>query len=296
VSEYPQALIDHFGLEVTSICHCWRLTRQNSATLGFTDHDRKLFVDGTLFEPESGLSSSEARQSLGLSVDTVDVEGVLSSERITDEDIAFGLYDDAKVETYLVNWRRPEEFVRVKVATIGKITRRDGSFVAELESPTHQLDQPNGRYVTRKCDAELGDARCRVLLDQPAFNGLGEVEGFDAVEELRVSGLSGFEAGWFSFGTLTWTSGARTGRTERIVDHRREGDEVLLVLQTIVGPTVQAGDAFKVVAGCDHSFATCKAKFDNALNFRGFPHLPGNDAAYAYVSDGGNFDGGPVVP
>lgn len=296
MSEYPQAWIDHFGLEVTSICHCWRLTRKGGATLGFTDHDRKLFVDGTLFEPESGLSSSEARQSLGLSVDTVDVEGVLSSDRITDEDIAFGLYDGAKVETYLVNWRQPEQFARVKVATIGKITRRDGSFVAELESPTHQLDQLNGRYVTRKCDAELGDARCRVLLDQPAFNGLGEVEGFDAAEELRVSGLSGFEAGWFSFGTLTWTSGARTGQTERIVDHRRDGEQVMLVLQAIVGPIVQAGDAFKVVAGCDHSFATCKAKFDNALNFRGFPHLPGNDAAYAYVSDGGNFDGGPVVP
>ena len=56
------------------------------------------------------------------------------------------------------------------------------------------------------------------------------------------------------------------------------------------------GDTFSVVAGCDKKFATCKAKFANALNFRGFPHLPGNDAAYGYVVDGGQFDGGPVVP
>ena len=53
---------------------------------------------------------------------------------------------------------------------------------------------------------------------------------------------------------------------------------------------------FRHCAGCDKTFATCKAKFDNALNFRGFPHLPGNDAAYAYVVDGGVFDGGPLVP
>ena len=51
-----------------------------------------------------------------------------------------------------------------------------------------------------------------------------------------------------------------------------------------------------MTAGCDKSFATCKAKFDNAVNFRGFPHLPGNDAGYNYVTDGGVFDGGAVVP
>ena len=48
---------------------------------GYTDHDRALTVDGTTFEPETGFSASEARETLGLAVDTVDVEGALSSER-----------------------------------------------------------------------------------------------------------------------------------------------------------------------------------------------------------------------
>ena len=68
------------------------------------------------------------------------------------------------------------------------------------------------------------------------------------------------------------------------------------VLLPAVGPAIAAGDGFAVAAGCDKKFATCKAKFGNALNFRGFPHLPGNDAAYGYVADGGVFDGRPVVP
>lgn len=50
-----------------------------------------------------------------------------------------------------------------------------------------------------------------------------------------------------------------------------------------------------MVVGCDKRFETCKAKFSNTVNFRGFPHLPGNDAAYGYVNEGGNFDGGPIV-
>lgn len=292
----PPGLTDHLGRTVTSICHCWRLTRADGAVSGYTDHDRALVVDGTTFEPESGLSASEARASLGLAVDTVDVEGALSSERIRDTDIAAGLYDNAKVETFLVNWREPEHFALLRTATIGKITRSDQRFVAELESATHALDQPKGRYIGRSCDAELGDPRCGVALAQPQYSGSGTVTLHSTPDMLVVSGLAGFEPGWFTQGTLTWTSGGRAGRSEKVVDHRRDAAGVSLVLGTNPGGAVAAGDAFSIRAGCDKAFATCKVKFANALNFRGFPHLPGNDAGYAYVTEGGVFDGKPVVP
>lgn len=296
MTTYPAALAAHFARDVTTVSHCWRLTRRDGTVWGFTDHDRRLVVDGLTFEPETGLSASEARDSLGLAVDTVDVEGALSSQRISDEDIAAGLYDGAKVETLLVNWRRPADFAVIRTATIGKITRSDERFVAELESLVTALDQPNGRYVTRSCDAELGDARCGFLLDQPGFTAIGTVAAVGASDTLGVAGLEAYEAGWFSSGTLAWTSGARAGRAERVVAHRREGSTTSLVLLACIGPAVAPGDAFSIAAGCDKSFATCKVKFANALNFRGFPHLPGNDSAYSYVTDGGVFDGGPIVP
>ncbi len=296
MTSYPQALAEHFSREVTTVCNCWRLTRTDGDVSGYTDHDLPLAIDGTVFEPQSGFSASEARDTLGLAVDTVDVEGALSSDRIRDEDIAAGLYDGAKVETFLVNWRAPQDFALVRTATIGKMTRSDDSFVAELESLVHRLDQPNGRIVSRTCDADLGDARCRFDLDQPEFKADGEVEAVDSAGKIVVSGLGEFEGGWFSFGTLTWVSGARAGRVERIVDQRLASGDVVLVMQPRIGPPVEIGDSFTVLAGCDKRFATCKAKFANSVNFQGFPHLPGNDTAYSYVADGGNFDGGPVVP
>ena len=293
---YPEALAGHLGRAVTTVCHCWRLTRRDGEVTGYTDHDRVLTVNGSSFEPDSGFGASEARDSLGLSVDTVDIEGALSSERIADSDIAAGLYDGARVETFLVNWRAPEEFALIRTATIGKIVRRDDGFVAELESLTRALDQQNGRYVTRLCDAELGDARCTVLLGQPAFSGTGMVTEVGPADTIAASGLGAFEPGWFARGILTWTTGPREGRSERVVDHRLDGGIVAIVLQSSPVPAIRVGDAFSIVAGCDKSFPTCKAKFDNALNFRGFPHLPGNDMAYGYVADGGDFDGGPIVP
>lgn len=291
----PAGLADHLDRAVTSVCHCWRLTRKDGVVSGYTDHDRPLIFDGTAFEPETGLSASEARSSLGLAVDTVDVEGALSSDRIRNEDIAAGLYDNATVETFLVNWMSPGQFALLRTATVGKITRSDQRFIAELESATHALDQVRGRYVSRSCDAELGDQRCGVALNQPQLSGNGTVLAVAEPDMLTVSGLTGFAPGWFVHGTLTWTTGARAGRSERIVDHRRDGLGVTLILGSHSGSAAAPGDAFSVRAGCDKTFATCKAKFSNVLNFRGFPHLPGNDAGYAYVTEGGNFDGGPIV-
>lgn len=295
MSIYPPNLAGHIGREVTTVCHCWRLTRRDGTVSGFTDHDLPLTVDGTLFEPQTGFSASEARDTLGLAVDTVDVEGALSSDTIRDEDIAAGLYDSARVETLLVNWRAPGDFARLRSATIGKLTRGEGRFVAELESLMHTLDQSSGRYVTRACDAELGDARCGLSLDRPGFRASGTVLVVPGADAVTVAGLNGFADSWFTHGVLTWTSGARAGRVERVAAHRKGGDGVSLTLMPSVGPRIAAGDGFTVTAGCDKSFAACKAKFGNALNFRGFPHLPGNDAAYTYVAEGGAFDGGPLV-
>jgi uncharacterized phage protein (TIGR02218 family) len=296
VSVWPEPLQDHVQREVTTVCHCWRLTRADATVIGFTDHDRPLAVDGTAFEPESGLNASEARDTLGLAIDTVDVEGALSSERISDADIAAGLYDGATVETLLVNWRNPTDFVLLRKATVGKITRSDQGFVAELESIVHALDRPNGRYVSRSCDAELGDARCKVNLEVPGRMSAGVVVSVEMPGAFLVSGLDGFGQDWFTHGVLSWTSGPLAGRTARVEAHRKDAAGVRLTLRPDGAVAAAAGDSFTLTAGCDKKFSTCKAKFANPLNFRGFPHLPGNDAAYAYVTDGDTFDGGPLVP
>jgi uncharacterized phage protein (TIGR02218 family) len=140
----------------------------------------------------------------------------------------------------------------------------------------------------------LGDARCGIVTSGFGFNGVGAVLEVTGPAMLRVSGLDGFEAGWFALGVVSWTSGGLAGSTVPVVDHMRSAYGVRLVLPASAAmPAPGAG--FTIVAGCDKSFATCKAKFANAVNFRGFPHLPGNDAAYGYVSGQGRFDGSPIV-
>ncbi len=286
----------HLDGSATTLCHCWRVTLADATVLGFTDHDRALTVDGTAFAPQSGLSASEARAAEGLGVSTMEVAGALSSEAITEADIMDGRYDGASVATLLVNWADATQFAEIARATIAKVTRADGRFVAELESLARGLDQVYGRTVSRHCDASLGDARCGVALSGPEFTGSGVVTALDGAGAVRASGIGTYADGWFAGGRIVWTSGAKAGRSERVGDTRNQGGTTRISFWASTATPPGIGDTFDIVAGCDKSFATCKAKFANALNFRGFPHIPGNDAAYAYVSADGVFDGAPLVP
>lgn len=272
----------------TTLCFCWRLTRADGQTLGFTDHDRPLEFHGTLFEPQSGFSQSEAQSSLGLAVDTAEIEGALSSSRLSEQDVDAGLFDGAKVETFRADWRDPDSARLIRVSAIGKIIRRDGALVAELESLTRNLDRPAGRYLRRSCDAELGDRRCGVQLSMAAMSASGTVASWQGNATYAVTGLDGFSDGWFAAGILT-----ANGVSTRVTAHRRATAGVLISLDE--HRSLAAGAPFTILAGCDKSFATCGSKFANTVNFRGFPHLPGNDAAYGYVNDDGIFDGGAIV-
>jgi uncharacterized phage protein (TIGR02218 family) len=296
MSAIPETLSAHLAREATTVCHCWRLTRRDGATIGFTDHDRPLTVAGTTFQPQSGLSASEARETLGLAADAMEVEGALSSAEITAEDIAAGRYDGALVETLLVNWRDTAQAAVIRTARVGRITRDDSRFVAELDGAAVGLDRPAGRWFRRGCDAELGDARCGVDLTDPAFRGTGVVGAAIAADTLRIEGIDDFPAGWFAHGLLTATSGASAGATHRVLAHRIADGAHELVLWCDAAAAPGEGTAVTVTAGCDKRFATCKEKFANRLNFRGFPHLPGNDAAYGYATEGQVFDGAPLVP
>ena len=55
---------------------------------------------------------------------------------------------------------------------------------------------------------------------------------------------------------------------------------------------IDPGDAFAITAGCDKQFATCKAKFANGINFRGFPYMAGNDTVVSYPNSKQVMDGG----
>jgi uncharacterized phage protein (TIGR02218 family) len=285
----------HIASGQTTLAHCWRITRSDGVVMGFTDHDLALGFGGTVFSPAHGLDGSEVPGKLGGQVDTSEILGVLHAEAINEADILLGRYDGALVETWRVNWADVNQRVLLRRDTIGEIVREDGMFRAELRSAQQGLNATRGRVYHGLCDAELGDGRCGVGLDDDAFRGFAGVEAVEDPYRVVVSGLGGFAEGWFAFGRAAWSDGRRQGLRDGVISHRRSGTLDVLGFALPVGEWVAAGDMLVVTAGCDRRFATCQAKFANAVNFRGFPHIPGSDYVLRHPRSGDAMDGRAVV-
>ena len=282
----PAGLQAHLDTGATTLAWCWRLMRADGAIFGFTDHDRDIAFDSTTFEAASGFTSSDIRQSVGLSVDNLDVTGALRSDRLNEADLAGGLFDGAAVEIWRVNWAEPEQRLLMMAGSIGEVKRGEAAFTAELRGLAHRLDQQQGRTFQYACDATLGDARCGIDLGDPAYLGAGSVAAASSAHQFAASGLDAFAEGWFAGGLVTWTSGGNADRRMEVKRFVNAGGAARIELWRSMASAVASGDGFTVTAGCDKTFPTCKAKFANQLNFRGFPHMPGNSYVLAFPVSG----------
>ncbi len=286
------ALQAHLSSGATTLAWCWTITRGDGLIQGFTDHDRPLAFEGVTYDAVTGFTASEVQSQLNLAVDNLTVLGALSSASLNEADLAAGLYDDAAIEIWRVNWADTSQRVLMRKGHLGQVTRGRTAFQAEMRGLAHVLNQPVGRAYSYGCDAVLGDARCTVDLSDPAYSAAGAVAAVTDARRFTAAGLGGFADGWFAGGKLSWTSGANAGRAMEIKRHGVAASTVTLELWLEMSEAIAPGDAFTLTAGCDKQFSTCKAKFANAANFRGFPYMPGNDAVTSYPTQSQPLDGG----
>jgi uncharacterized phage protein (TIGR02218 family) len=290
VRTVPPALQEKLASGVTTLCRCWRIARRDGVVLGFTDHDEDVTLDGTLCRAGTGLTGSEVTARLGLSVDGSEISGALNDDSLSEADLAAGRYDAAAVELSLVDWSEPSLFVLLSKGTLGEVRREGAAFSAEMRGLADRLNEPSGRLYTATCSADLGDSRCAIDLSDPTFLGSGTVTVMNGTSSFLASGLDAFVDAWFTAGKLTWTGGANAGLAVEVKGHRLVADGVSLTLWQAMPEPIADGDTFSVTAGCDKRFETCRDRFDNVVNFRGFPHIPGNDfvTRYAIAGEPGN--------
>ncbi|WP_116133715.1 DUF2163 domain-containing protein [Tropicimonas sp. IMCC34043] len=287
-----QALHAHLATGATTVCRCWRLARRDGVTLGFTDHDEDLVIEGLNYRANTGFSARAFEQTTGLAVNNGEALGALSDVALADADITAGRYDGAEVRVWLVNWRDPAMRYVEFAGTIGEVVRRGDTFDAELRGLTEPLNQPQGRVFQSQCSALLGDRRCGVVMAAPGMSVEAVIDTCEGERVLGFSGLGSFQAGWFTRGRVELLSGAGRGLVGLVKADRSLGASRQVELWQSLRAGVAVGDTVRLEAGCDKRAATCKAKFANFRNFRGFPHIPTEDWLAAYPKQSGMNDGG----
>jgi uncharacterized phage protein (TIGR02218 family) len=286
--QIDEAFAARLAANETTLCVCWRFERADEAVFGATDHDRALVLGGVSYEPSAGVGGTVLESSRGLTPGQAAASGALSLSFLNAADVQAGLWDGARVDVWRVDWCEPEHRVCVWSGRLSEITRQGEAFSAEMVSLKADLERTIGRVYARTCDAEVGDTRCGVSLDDPALRAEGMVTDPLGHSSFLASGLEAYAQGLFSGGMLIWASGDNVGRAVRVLRHA--GAEIALARAPRF--EIAPGDVFSVSAGCDKSFGMCGERFGNRERFRGFPHMPGPEALLAGPSAERANDGG----
>lgn len=269
------AMAAHIAGETTTLATCWRLERTDGWVRGFTDHDEDLVIAGLTYEAATGFLPSAVESNADLSVDNLEVDGHIDAAALTAETLTAGLFDNAKIEIFLANWADLSMGrITLRTGTLGNVKRADGRFTAEVRGIADKLQQSYGLLYSRLCRVDLGSPACTVnlapLTDDEAI--------VDVVSGDTFTIATSRPGSFFTFGTCTFLTGQNAGAAIEILQH--VGSTIQLF--TPLPRPMTSGDEVRLVAGCDKTIETCHAKFNNVINFRGEPHVPGNDKVFSY--------------
>lgn len=275
---WTPALADHYAGRVTTLADCWKITRQDGTVLGFTSHERDLVVDGVTYVGSASYTPSEANSSAELAVDTMELQSWLAGAGITAPDIEAGLYDGAVVENFEVNYQAPDAGRNIKLTGFLGNPRwtSEGEVVYEVRSLAQKLQQVIGNKTQPTCINRFGDEWCGVDLD--ALQVAGVVETVHSRTAFTDT-TQGEDAGHFDRGLLTFTTGDNAGYSRQV----RNFDGARFELLQPFPFAFEAGDQYEARPTCFKRLAEdCRDTYNNVINFRGAPYLPGTDKQYDY--------------
>jgi uncharacterized phage protein (TIGR02218 family) len=277
VKSISAGLLSHIAQPVTTIRTIVRVTRRDQQVFGFTDSDIDISYSGVLYKAATGASASAVESTSDLATDNLDVLGLLSGPDITEADLEAGLWDGAQVRVSHVNVSDLTHGEMVlRVGQFGEVSRSKGSWQVEVRGLMNALQRTITRTYLPTCDADLGDSRCGVNL--AGVTGTGTVTSVTDNRQFVASALVG-AVDVYAGGRLTWTSGQNTGRQMEVRSNTGSGGVTLFLPMP---SNVLIGDQFSIVQGCNKTTDHCKVKFNNLVNFRGFPHVPGVDKTLRY--------------
>lgn len=262
-----------FREELEGVATFWRVFRRDGVTLGFTTHDRDLWFDGVLHRCAPGLLPSAIRRTADLADDAVDIDGALSHDTISAEDLAAGRFDGARVVVGVVDWTSLERAV-LYGGTIGGVSSEANGFTAQLRSVKSLLDVDPVPRTSPTCRARFCGPGCN--LSPARFTSETQLEAVDSgANAVRFAGV---DAELYAFGEVRWIDGPHAGRTMAL----RPADGSALVCDAPLDEALAAGTRALLREGCDHRLETCAERFGNGVNFQGEPFLPGNDLLAQY--------------
>ena len=163
--------------DITQLALCVEIERDDGRVYRMTNHDTDLTVSGKLYRSDIPFSVSAISSTAGLAVDNTEVTLALDGVLFIAEDFQNGAFRNAEITIFTTKFTD---------TSVGRLVVRKGWFgETEFNQQGHVsitvvgllkvLDLMVGRLYQPACDADLGDKRCRVAIDN------GQARAFDNI-------------------------------------------------------------------------------------------------------------------
>lgn len=262
------------------LAKCWRITRKDGRVLRFAAHDKPLTIAGFTYEALGGIAHTASRAEGELKDKTQDFMGILTSDKITDDDLRAGRYRNAMVDEFCVNWDWPDTGRHFHHRFwIGEVSWTGTVWEAQVNGHARWLKQEIGATWGRMCRYQFGEPKCFYALHGETYRAVrvNTVSDPRRIFTANSSDITGSLANaYFKEGKLVWRGGDNYA-IESVVRKYTHSTRTFELYEALPKDIV-SGDTFDVSPGCDRLSTTCLTTWDNYDNFGGEPHIPGTDA------------------
>lgn len=257
---------------------CVRIECTNGTTYRLTTYPFNLTMsNATVYETDSGYEATALQSTTGFAASAIDLAGFVGFAGITRDQIASGIFDNARVYIFKCNFLAPvEDYDPLTVGFFGKTSLNDDRYEVECMAMIDALNQSVGRTYAPGCSYTFGDSRCGK--DLSALDVVGALTTVTSNRVFRDSSRSE-AADYFVGGTIRFTSGENS-------DHKALEIKAYAANGTITTHepfywTPQIGDTFVLIPGCRKRLSDCQA-WSNVVNFGGFPNMTTSSAYTEY--------------
>lgn len=264
-------------IESGSIAFLIKIELTDSTEYFFTDYPAPLTIDGDTYQPQSGLTRLKLRSKSDGEISSQDWATSWNLTNIVESDILAGKWDDARITASWGSWANPGAGKLIIGSTaLGRLEWTVDGFKASTQNFLTKLQRRTIKTTTPYCRHTLYDSECQV--SSGSYTHTGSVDYILSQRlKFKIAGTASSQVDdYFTNGILTWTSGNNNGLSTEIKIHEVNGDPNIgksFELFLLTPYDIQVGDTFSAKAGCDKLFSTCQSKFNNAVNFGGFPHI-----------------------
>lgn len=259
----------------------YTITLQNGTVLRYTSADIDLTSGGNTYTHIT-IVRGTTRIVLGIEVDTLDINISPDSTMLV-AGVGFfaaviaGAFDNATVlltRVFMPTWGDTSlgeiPMFSGRIADI-QYQRDDISITAKSFTELFNIQMPRNLHE-RHCAHTVYDSGCGVV--RTSYQ-VGSSANASSTTSVIYCGLTN-AAGYFDLGKLVFTSGVNNGVTRSVKAY----SPGTIVLSVPFSSAPATGDLFIIYPGCDRTQNTCSSKFNNVINFRGYPFIPNPEAAY----------------